>query len=254
MLYFIGFFSGATIIILLYCRMSRASLRTDVASLHKLLHAAEEKLEYVSAHWKVLKHVRPKYCCERCQRITQAAAPSRPIERSFAGPGLLTHIAVSKYCDHSPLYRQSQIYARDGAELERATMAEWVGASQALLASVVEALGKYVLHAEKRHADDTPIPVLAPGTGKTKTGRLWTHVRNDRPAASRDPPAVLFRYSPDRKGERPREHSKAFRGILRADGYAGFNGLYDNKVEPLKEAACWTHACVEISQTTGEEP
>lgn len=210
--------------------------------LHHLGEDVSEMLEYVPAHWKVFKHVRPKYSCERCQRITQAPAPSRPIERSFAGPGLLAHIAVSKYCDHLPLYRQSQIYARDGVELERATMAEWVGASQALLSPLVEALGKYVLRAEKLHADDTPIPVLAPGTGKTKTGRLWTYVRDDRPAASTDPPAVLSRYSPDRKGERPREHLKLFRGILQADGYAGFNGLYDRKVEPLKEAACWAHA------------
>jgi len=210
--------------------------------LHLLGEDCSEMLEYVPGHWKVFKHVRPKYSCERCQTITQAGAPSRPIERSFAGPGLLAHIAVSKYCDHLPLYRQSQIYARDGVDLERATMAEWIGASQALLAPLVEALGRYVLHAEKLHADDTPIPVLAPGTGKTKTGRLWTYVRDDRPAASRDPPAVLFRYSPDRKGERPREHLKLFRGILQADGYAGFNGLYDRKVEPLQEAACWAHA------------
>ena len=139
---------------------------------HRLGEDVSEMLEYVPAHWKVFKHVQLKYSCERCQTITQAAAASRPIERSFAGPGLLAHIAVSKYCDHLPLYRQSQIYARDGVELERATMAEWVGASQALLAPLVEAVAKYVLRAEKLHADDTPIPVLASGTGKTKTGRL----------------------------------------------------------------------------------
>ena len=149
---------------------------------------------------------------------------------------------MSKYCDHLPLYRQSQIYARDGIELERATMAEWLGITQALLDPLHEALGRYVLGAEKLHADDTPIPVLAPGTGKTKTGRLWTYVRDDRPAGSHDPPAVLFRYSPDRKGERARQHLKAFRGVLQADGYAGFNGLYDRPVEPLQEAACWAHA------------
>jgi transposase len=121
-------------------------------------------------------------------------------------------------------------------------MAEWIGATQALIDPLLEALARYVLGAEKLHADDTPIPVLASGTGKTKTGRLWTYVRDDRPAGSHDPPAVLFRYSPDRKGERPRQHLKAFRGILQADGYAGFNGLYDRALEPLQEAACWAHA------------
>jgi transposase len=110
-----------------------------------------------------------------------------------------------------------------------------------LIAPLVDSLGRYVMGAQKLHADDTPIPVLAPGTGKTKTGRLWTYVRDDQPSGSTDPPAVLFRYSPDRKGERPREHLKDFRGTLQADGYAGFQGLYDRPHEPLIEAACWAH-------------
>jgi transposase len=201
-----------------------------------------EMLEYVPSHWKVHRHVRPKYACASCEKIVQAAAPSRPIERSIAGPALIAHVVTSKYCDHLPLYRQSQIYARDGIDLERATLAEWVGAAGALIDPLLQALGRYVLGGQKLHADDTPIPVLAPGTGKTKTGRLWTYVRDDRPAGSHDPPAVLFRYSPDRKGERPREHLKRFRGILQADGYAGFNGLYDRKPDPLVEAACMAHA------------
>jgi transposase len=201
-----------------------------------------EMLEYIPEHWKVIRHVRPKYSCSACQKIVQANAPSRPIERSYAGPGLLAHVLVSKYCDHLPLYRQSQIYAREGVELDRATLADWVGGSSALLDPLVGALADYVLGTRKLHADDTPIPVLSPGNGKTKTGRLWTYVRDDRPSGSTDPPAVLFRYSPDRKGERPREHLRHFRGILQADGYAGFNGLYDREHEPLIEAACWAHA------------
>jgi transposase len=201
-----------------------------------------EVLEYVPQHWKVHRHVRPKYTCASCESFVQASAPSRPIERSYAGPGLLAHVVVSKYCDHQPLYRQSQIYARSGVELDRATLAEWVGSVSTLVAPLIDALGEYVMGAQKLHADDTPIPVLAPGTGKTKTGRLWTYVRDDQPAGSTDPPAVLFRYSPDRKGERPREHLKEFRGILQADGYAGFQGLYDRQHEPLIEAACWAHA------------
>ena len=199
-------------------------------------------LEYVPEHWKVIKHVRPKYSCSDCQKIVQASAPSRPIERSYAGPGLLAHVLVSKYCDHLPYYRQSQIYARDGVELDRSTLADWGGAANALLDPLLGALEDYVMAAHKLHADDTPIPVLAPGTGKTKSGRLWAYLRDDRPAGSTDPPAVLFRYSPDRKGERPRAHLQHFRGILQADAYGGFNGLYDREHEPLIEAACWAHA------------
>ena len=141
---------------------------------------------------------------------------------------------------HLPLYRQSEIYAREGVELERSTMAEWVGKCFALLEPLVEALGRYVVATPKLHADDTPVPVLDPGRGKTKTGRLWTYVRDDRPAGSEDPPAVLFRYSPDRRGERPREHLKQFTGILQADAYSGFSALYEG--DRVKEAACWAHA------------
>ena len=211
-------------------------------TLRALGEDSSEVLEYVPEHWKVLKHVRPKYSCSACQKIVQANAPSRPIERSYAGPGLLAHVMVSKYCDHLPFYRQSQIYARDGVDLDRATLADWGGAVSALLAPLLGALEDYVMAAHKLHADDTPIPVLAPGTGKTKSGRLWAYLRDDRPAGSTDPAAVLFRYSPDRKGERPREHLQRFRGILQADAYGGFNGLYDREHEPLIEAACWAHA------------
>jgi transposase len=211
-------------------------------ALRPLGEDVSEVLEYVPEHWKVLKHVRPKYSCGACQKIVQAAAPSRPIERGYAGPGLLAHVLVSKYCDHIPLYRQSQIYAREGVELDRATLADWVGSISALVDPLIRALTDYVMGAYKLHADDTPIPVLAPGTGKTKSGRLWAYVRDDRPAGSTDPPAVLFRYSPDRKGERAREHLQHFRGILQADAYAGFDGLYNREHEPLMEAACWAHA------------
>ncbi len=173
-----------------------------------------EMLEHVPEQFKVIRIVRPKLACERCERIVQEGAPSRPIARGVAGPGLLAHILVSKYCDHLPLYRQSQIYARQGVELERSTMAEWVGQVFQLVDPLIEALGRYVLGANKLHADDIPIPVLDPGRGKTKTGRLWTYVRDDRPAGSTDPPAVLFRYSPDRRGEHPQGHLKHFAGIL----------------------------------------
>lgn len=198
-----------------------------------------EVLEYVPGRFKVIRHVRPKHACPSCQRIFQVQAPSRPIERSFAGPGLLAHILSAKYADHLPLYRQEQIYAREGVELDRATMAQWVGGCTGLIDPLTEALARYILAAGKLHADDTPVPVLDPGRGKTKTGRLWTYVRDDRPAGSDEPAAVLFRYSPDRRGEHPKVHLKAFTGILQADAYAGFGHLYG---ECIREAACWAHA------------
>ena len=210
------------------------------AAMRQIGEDVSEVLEHVSAHFRVIRHVRPKLACPACERIVQVAAPARPIERGMAGPGLLAHILTSKYADHLPLYRQAQIYAREGVELERSTMAEWVGQCFALLNPLTEALERYVLAAGKLHADDTPVPVLDPGRGKTKTGRLWTYVRDDRPAAGTDPPAVVFRYSPDRRGERPREHLKHFCGILQADAYAGFGHLYEGG--RIWEAACWAHA------------
>ena len=137
-----------------------------------------------------------------------------------------------------PLYRQSQIYAREGLELDRSTLADWVGGASALLAPLVQALVRYVLATYKLHGDDTPVPVLCPGRGTTKQGRLWTYVRDDRPAGSEEPPAVFFRYSPDRKGERPRAHLASFTGVLQADAFAGFDRLYGDRI---KEAACWAH-------------
>ena len=202
-----------------------------------------EILEYVPSRFKVIRHVRPKFSCASCQQIVQAPAPQRPIARGLAGAGLLAHVLVSKYCDHLPLYRQSQIYARDGVDLDRSTLADWVGQSSALLAPLVAALGAYVLGGDKLHADDTPVPVLAPGRGSTKQGRLWTYVRDDRSCGSALPPAVWFAYSPDRKGIRPQMHLKDYRGILQVDGYAGFDKIFNEAraEHPIKEAACWAH-------------
>jgi transposase len=198
-----------------------------------------ELLEYVPASFKVIRQVRPKLACACCDVIVQAPTPDRPIARGLAGPGLLAHVLVSKYADHLPLYRQSAIYAREGVELPRSTLAEWVGGAHHLLRPLVAALRTHVLDTAKLHGDDTPIPVLAPGTGKTATGRLWTYVRDDRPAGSAEAPAVWFAYSPNRKGEHPKRHLETFKGILQADAYAGFGALYDSgRVVP---AACWAH-------------
>jgi transposase len=198
-----------------------------------------EQLEYIPDSFKVIRHVRPKFSCTGCDRVVEAPAPSRPIERGLAGPGLLAHVIVSKFSDHLPLYRQSEIYARQGVEISRSTLAGWVGGASDLLGPLVDAIQKHVLAGGKLHADDTPMPVLAPGNGKTKTGRLWTYVRDDRPAGDPSAPAVWFAYSADRKGEHPRQHLQTFRGALQADAYAGFHHLYG---ERIYEAACWAHA------------
>src|SRR6202140_5076790 len=198
-----------------------------------------EILEYVQVRFKVIRQVRPKLACTGCDRIVQAAAPSRAIEHGMAGPGLLAPVLVSKYSDHLPLYRQSEIYAREGVELDRSTLADWVGGTSRLLAPLVEALRRHVMAGYKIHGDDTPVPVLEPDRGKTKTGRLWTYVRDDRPAGDKTPAAVWFAYSPDRKGEHPKAHLSKFQGTLQADGYAGFEQIYEGG--HIQEAACWAH-------------
>jgi transposase len=208
-------------------------------TLARLCEDVSEMLEYVPASFKVIRIVRPKLSCTGCDAIVQAPAPSRPIERGLAGPGLLAHVLTAKYCDHLPLHRQNAIYAREGVDLEDSTLADWVGASSRLVQPLVEALRRYVLGGNKLHADDTPVPVLAPGNGKTKTGRLWTYVRDDRPAGDTAAPAVWFSYSLDRKGEHPQQHLRDFAGTLQADAYAGFNQLYENG--RIREAACWAH-------------
>ena len=208
-------------------------------SLKPMGEDVSEMLEYVPAHFKVIQIVRPKCCCTNCSKILQEPAPHRPVERSMAGPGLLAHVLVSKYGDHLPLYRQSDIYDREGLDLSRSTLANWVGGAAHTLQPLIDLVRRYVLNATKLHGDDIPVPVLDPGRGRTKTGRLWTYVRDDRPAGSTDPPAVWFAYSPDRKAEHPASHLRDFRGVLQADAYAGFNRLYEHG--RIIEAACWAH-------------
>jgi len=208
-------------------------------AMRKLGEDVTEVLEYVPASFKVIRHVRPKLSCRICETIVQAPMPSLPIERGRPGPGLLAHVLVAKYADHLPLYRQSGIYAREGVDLERSTLADWVGRSAALLDPLVAALRRQVMASGVLHGDDTPVPVLAPGLGKTKTGRLWAYVRDGRPHGDERPPAAAYFYSPDRKGEHPQLHLKGFKGILHADGYAGFNAIFG--AGQVTEAACWAH-------------
>ena len=208
-------------------------------SMRPLGEDVTEILDWVPGRFRVVRHVRPKCSCRQCEAINQAPVPSLPIRRGRAGPGLLAHVLVSKYADHLPLYRQAEIMARSDVELSRSTLADWVGQCAALLRPLVDALARYVLAGDVLHADDTPVPVLAPGTGRTRTARLWAYVRDERPWVGPAHPAVFYRYSPDRKGEHPRAHLAGFRGTLQADGYAGFGELYQDS--HVVEAACWAH-------------
>jgi transposase len=211
-------------------------------ALHKLGEDVTETLELIPRQWKVIQHVREKFSCRSCEAITQPPAPSHPIARGRAGPGLLAHILFAKYGLHLPLNRQSNTYAREGVELDVSTLADWVGAAAATLMPLILLIRAHVFAAERIHADDTTVPVLA--KGKTRTGRLWTYVRDDRPFAGPDPPAAVFFYSPDRGGAHPEQHLAGYAGLMQADAYAGFNKLYEagRKPGPIVEAACWAHA------------
>lgn len=199
-----------------------------------------EQLELMPARLHVIRHRRVKLACTGCDRIIQAPALSRPIDRGIPGPGLLANVLVSKFCDHQPLYRQCARWEREGIDLPESTLGDWVGGCSALLAPLVQEVRDYVMSGIRVHGDDTPIPVLAPGNGKTKTARLWTYVRDDRPAGDDAPPAVWFAYSPDRKGEHPQRHLQSFTGTLQADAYAGFNAVYETG--RVQESSCWAHA------------
>lgn len=199
-----------------------------------------EVLEHIPASFRIVRHVRPRFTCRCCERMAQAPAPSRPIARSFAGPGLLSHVMVSKYLDHQPLYRQRQIYERENVSLSESTMGDWVGGVHALLRPLMDALRRHVFAADKLHTDDTPIKVLAPGTGKTREARLWVYARDDRPSGATTAPAMWLRYSPDRRGIHPQTHLKDYVGIVQADAFAGYNAVYQSG--RVLEAGCWAHA------------
>lgn len=199
-----------------------------------------EQLDIISCAFKVIRHVRRKKACACCDCIVQAPAPSRPIERGIATAGLLAHIAIAKFADHQPLYRQAVINNRQGVDYNRSTMGRGIGLCSVLIRPLVDAAQAYVMQAGKVHADDTTLPVLAPGNGKTRTGRLWAYVRDDRNAGSADAPAVWFAYSPDRQGRHPQEHLRQFKGVLQVDAYAGYHPLFVDG--QIREAACMAHA------------
>jgi transposase len=198
-----------------------------------------EELEYVPGRFVVNRIVRPRLACSGCDLFTQAPLPSRPIERGRLGPSLLAHVLVSKYADHLPLYRQSQIFERDGLDLDCSTLADWVGKSTALLEPLADAIGRHVLAGRAIFADDTPVAMLAPGTGKTQTARLWTYARDERPWGGEAAPAAWYRFSADRKGQHPRDHLAGYAAWMHADGYAGFEEIY--RSDRVQEVACMAH-------------
>jgi len=198
-----------------------------------------EELEYVPGRFIVNRIVRPRKACAGCEAIVQSPLPSRPIERGRPGPGLLAHVLVSKYADHLPLYRQSQIYAREGIDLDRSTMADWVGRSTALLEPLADEIGRIVRRGNALFADDTPVKMQAPGQKKTKTARVWTYVRDERPWSGSSPPCAWYQFTIDRKGAHPVSHLAGYAGWVHADGYSGFNGLFGH--DKADEMACMAH-------------
>ena len=214
--------------------------------LRKLGEDVTEMLERVPASWKVIQIVREKMTCRQCEAITQPPAPSHPIARGRAGPQLLAEVLFGKYGAHLPLNRQSAIFAGEGVELDVSTMADWVGAAAATLMPVRDAIEKHAHAAERLHVDDTTVPVLA--KNQCRTGRLWTHVRDDRPFGGSAAPAAVYYYSPTREGEHAERQLAAYTGIVQADAYSGFNGLFvegrqiNGKPGPIVEAACWAHS------------
>ena len=212
------------------------------ARLRKLGEDITETLEVIPRRWKVIQHVREKFTCRDCEKISQAPAPFHVIARGWAGPSLLAMILFEKYGQHQPINRQAERYAREGVPLSLSTLADQVGACCAVLAPLLRRVEAHVFAAERLHGDDTIVPVLA--KGKTDTGRCWVYVRDDRPFSGRDPPAAMFYYSRDRAGEHPQAHLADYAGIFQADAFGGYNKLYEasRKPAPIVEAACWVHA------------
>ena len=201
-----------------------------------------ETLEVIPKSWKVIQHVREKFTCRDCEKISQAPAPFHVIARGWAGPSLLAMVLFEKFGQHQPLNRQAERYAKEGVPISLSTLADQVGGCTAALMPLFKRLEAYVLSAERLHGDDTTVPVLA--KGKTDTGRIWVYVRDDKPFGGPEPPGAVFYYSRDRAGEHPQAHLAGYSGIFQADAYGGYGKLYEpgRKSGPILEAACWVHA------------
>ena len=214
--------------------------------MHKIGEDRSERLDIVPAKLRVIVTVRPKYACRRCtDGVTQAPVPARLIERALPTEGTIAHVLVSKYADHCPLYRQSQILTRAGIDIHRSTLADWVGKAAFHLAPVVDRLAANLKTSTKLFMDETTAPVLDPGRKKTKTGYLWALARDDRNWGGDDPPGVVFFYAPDRRGENAEKFITGFDGILQLDGYQGYHRLTRDTRKggaPIIVAQCWAHA------------
>lgn len=240
--------------------LAREDVRLDIddttctccgGTLHVIGESVSEMLDWIPAQLRVIRTTRPKYACRTCATVVQAPAPERVIAGGLATPALLAQVLVSKYCDHTPLYRQSQIFARHGVDLPRSTLAGWVGGACWWLETLHERLCKNVFASDHLFADDTPVPVLDPGRGRTKTGRLWVYAREQRGWGGPEPPAAVYLFAPDRRAERPASHLENFKGVLHVDGYAGFETLAGKGDVAL--AACWSHTrrrFYEVAQAT----
>jgi len=221
-------------------------------ALHSMGESVSEMLDWVPARLRVIRTTRPKYACRACDSLVQALAPERVIAGGLATPALLTQVLVSEYCDHTPLYRQSRIFARHGVNLARSTLAGWVGGACWWLEALHDRLCADVFASDHLFADDTPVPVLDPGRGRTKTGRLWVYAREQRGWGGPAPPAAVYLFAPDRKAERPLTHLEHFKGVLHVDGYAGFERL--TAKGDIVLAACWAHTrrkFYDVHQQTG---
>jgi transposase len=210
-------------------------------NLSKIGEDVTETLDVVPRQWFVTQHVREKFSCRSCEKISQPPAPFHAIPRGLAGPSLLAMILVEKYANHQPLNRQSEEYEREGINIPLSTMADHMGACAAVLTPLYELIKAHVFAAARIHGDDTTVPVLT--KVKTRTGRIWTYVRDDQPFGGKDPPAAVFFYSRDRAGIHPEQHLAGYSGILQADAYSGFNALYKlaRAAGPITEALCWSH-------------
>ncbi|WP_417439188.1 IS66 family transposase [Hephaestia sp. GCM10023244] len=221
-------------------------------ALRRLGADADEMLDVVPISWRVVRHIRPKYSCRACEAIVQAPAPPKPCPRGKATFGTLAHVIVAKFDHHLPLYRQAEMMAAQGVEIDRSTLAGWTGQAAHLLDPIVKRIREEGLKATKIHADDTPVKVLAPGSGKTATGRLWTYVVDDRASGAATPPLVWYRFTANRAGIHPKRELATFAGFLQADAYAGFNGIYaGNRVS---EVACWAHFRRELFERHKQQP
>lgn len=213
-------------------------------ALHVIGEDRSERLDVIPSQFRVLVTRRPKYACRACtDGVVQAAAPSRLIERGLPTEAMVAHVLVSKYADHLPLYRQHQILARQGVDIDRTCLSEWVGRAAFALRPITERMLALMKQGPRLFCDETTAPVLDPGRGKTKRGYLWAIARDDRPWSGPAPPAVVYVYAPGRAGEHARAALRGFTGVLQVDGYAGYNALADDrrKETPLNLAFCWTH-------------